>query len=151
MKLRSAKDIRTKFYEGKWRCHREIKLAQEQLGDEIIFEALYGVFIDPDIDEEQFEIQHQAGHCLLKLLPKCKGNLVELIKDSLLVWNRSVEELPWYFFKQFGKKDILVAIEEIEHNYKLKDSENKKLRTYKYWLCADDEYLNSTIEAKYKI
>ncbi|GAB6098097.1 hypothetical protein JCM14469_43530 [Desulfatiferula olefinivorans] len=151
MKLRSAKDIRKKFYEGKWRCHREIRLAQEQLGDDVIFEALYGVFTDPDLDEEQFDIQQQAGHCLLKLLPKCDGNIIELIENSLRVWNRSVEELPWYFFKQFGKKDVLVALEDIGKNYKLTEIEETKVRTYKYWLKADDEYLNSIIEERYKI
>lgn len=140
MRTRSAQEIREKFYARHWR-ERELRLVQEQLGDELLFDVLYGVFLDTNRPDAQFEDQQVAGMLLYDLKPVCHLPLKLAIRQSLDTWNRSVEELPWYFCTVFGKNAVLNALDEIEQDGALTEHEQTCLETYRYWLRADESRL----------
>jgi hypothetical protein len=146
MRKRSAEDLRKKFYEGKWRCHRELSFAKEQLGDEVVFDALYGVFLDDQLLDNRLHFQQLAGRCLLFLLPLNNHELGDLIYKSLKGWDRSVEELPWYFFKIYGKEEVLKKLDEIGIKYNLSDNEQSKIETYRYWLKPNVDFIIQQID-----
>ena len=132
MNTKTAEEIRQKIYAGHWRP-REVSLALEKLGGEIIFDALYGVFLDKSRGERHFTDQEIVGKMLYELQPKTSKGLKSLVRDCLENWNLSVEELPFYFRDVFGKEKLEFVVNQIESNEALNEYESKAIKTIRWW------------------
>ena len=93
-----ADELRKRFYRGEWPHPHVVDV----LDADVLFRALYGVFLDTSRPKDAFYNQQIAGQLLLELLPDPHAPLVDLVADSLDNWNISVEELPWYFEREHG-------------------------------------------------
>jgi len=137
MNKKTAEEIRQKIYLGHWRP-REVSLALEKLGEEVVFDALYGVFLDKSRGERHFSDQEIAGKMLFELQPKIDRELKPLVRDCLENWNLSVEELPFYFRDVFGKESLELVVNQIETSEVLTEYESRAIKTIRWW-CGLEE------------
>lgn len=80
--------------------------------DNEIFFGLFSFFNDPDL-QRSFERQQLAGTLLYELCPVCPLELDGAIYSIPAHWNLSVEEVPWYFCKVFGKNIVEKFLAEL--------------------------------------
>lgn len=100
--------------------------------DNELFFGLFSFFYDPAL-QSSFERQKLAGTLLYELCPACPLELDVAIYATPAHWNLSVEEIPWYFCKAFGKSVVQEFLEEllpeiIEGNIK------KSFETLLFWV-----------------
>ena len=119
--------------DGRWKL-KHLKSFQAQFGDRALFDALYEPFDSTSESEYTFNDQQIAGTLLLELQPKCALGAKEVIERSLHQWNRSVEELPFYLARCFGRDTVLTVVDEIQHDPQLDDQAIEELETYRFWL-----------------
>ena len=48
-----------------------------------------------------------------------------------------MRQLPCYFERVFGREVVLQAINEIESEGKLSETEQESIKTFRYWLHAE--------------
>lgn len=80
--------------------------------DNELFFGLFSFFYDPAI-QSSFERQQLAGTLLYELCPVCPLKLDGAIYAIPTHWNLSVEEVPWYFCKVFGKNVVEIFLVEL--------------------------------------
>ena len=74
---------------------------------EEVFEGLFAVLTS----DKRFVAQDFAGRLLLEVAPSCpRTDLGAMLHALLSVWERSVEQVPWYFEKEFGTEVLHEAI-----------------------------------------
>lgn len=137
MKNRTPEEIREKVYLRHWRP-REVSLAIEKLGGEVVFDALYGIFLDEEKGIRNFQEQEIAGRMLYELLPKTSKPLKLLVRNCLNNWNYSVEELPFYFREVFGKCALESTVNQIEKDGDLNEYEKGALKVFRRWCGLED-------------
>jgi hypothetical protein len=100
--------------------------------DNELFFGLFSFFYDPAL-QSSFERQQLAGTLLYELCPACPLELDGAIYAIPALWNLSVEEVPWYFCKVFGKSAVenflVELIPEVEGG-----SLKKSFETLSYWV-----------------
>ena len=69
---------------------------------EIIVEGVMKVFENTDRPNMTFQDQEFAGQILQKIKPKSKKDLTELLTRTLENWDKSVEQLPFWFCDNYG-------------------------------------------------
>lgn len=118
-----------------WQSLRHLMLKLKKENSEIVADALLGIFLEKLPFEHQFSLQASAGGLLWKLKPKYKRNLQEDIRCSLLNWDVSIEELPWYFAEV---KEIETVRNEVNSilTEELDKTSKQVAKTYLYWLSA---------------
>ena len=119
--------------DGRWQA-KHLKSFRTQFGDDALFYALFDPFDYSSASEYTFHDQQLAGRLLLEFQPSCPILVGEAIKRSLGQWNRSVEELPWYLERCFGREAVVNATHEIETNDNLTDENIEELKTYRFWI-----------------
>jgi len=77
-----------------------------------------------------YQDQEFAGRILATINPKSKRDLKEILKRTLLTWDKSVEQLPFWLRDNYG----LEKVRETFDNLELTDGEKEKLETMKFWL-----------------
>ena len=133
MEQRDKTEIARLVCDGRWKL-KHLKSFRTQFGDEALFDALYEPFDATADAEYTFNDQQIAGTLLLELQPECKMETRDVIERSLHQWNRSVEELPLYLARCFGRQAVLAAISDIEQKTELDHQATEELKTYRYWL-----------------
>jgi len=100
--------------------------------DREMFFGLFSFFYDPALQENSYNRQQLAGTILFQLFPACPLKLDGVIYAIPKYWDLSVEEVPWYLCKTFGKVAVQSFLEElipdVEHN-ELKQS----FKTMLFW------------------
>ena len=74
MQRRTPDQLREKLYQNQW-GKREFTFVQEQFGDELLFDALYGVFLDDSRPDSRYVDQEKAGRLLYRLDPRCHSGV----------------------------------------------------------------------------
>ena len=133
MKPREKSEVARLVCDHRWQF-KHLDCFRTQFGDAALFDALFDPFDSLSQTEYTFHNQQLVGKLLLELQPKCPITVQEAIERSLSQWNRSVEELPWYLERCFGREAVLDAITKIEQNDSLNSEELKELKTYRYWI-----------------
>jgi len=139
MERRTPNEIRQLVCEGRWQ-RKHLTAVQQQFGDDLLFDALFGAFAD---DAHGFQEQQRAGRYLIQLRPSCRLPLALAIRQSLPHWNLSIEELPFYFSKVFGRDAVSNTLAELEAEGGFTDLELRAILTYRYWLRVDEQKMLS--------
>src|SRR5262245_39468854 len=139
MVRRTPTEIRQLVCEGRWQ-RKHLAAVQQEFGDDLLFDALFGVFTG---GSHGFQDQQLAGQYLLQLRPSCQLPVAVAIRQSLAYWNLSIEELPFYFWRVFGRDAVSEALAALEAEGGLTDSELRAIQTYRYWLRADEQTILS--------
>jgi len=92
---RTPTEILQLVCEGRWQ-RKHLAAMQQQFGDDLVFDALFGVFTG---ESHGFPDQQLAGRYLVQLRPNCHLPLALAVRRSLAHWNLSIEELPFYFWR----------------------------------------------------
>ncbi|MCU7845080.1 MAG: hypothetical protein KZQ93_14720 [Candidatus Thiodiazotropha sp. (ex Monitilora ramsayi)] len=113
------------------------KKAKEQ---EIFF-GLFSFFYDSSLQTNQSERQELAGTILYSVLPSSPLTLDASVYAAAKYWDLSVEELPWYWCKIFGKSTVMNFITELIPDCKDDELKNS-LETMLFW-CRNYEKNNT--------
>lgn len=143
MTRRSPSEIRQLVCDGRW-GRKHLLVVQREYGDESLFDALFGVFTDHSRPDTVFQDQQIASRHLLELCPACHVPLEQAIRSSLRQWNVSIEELPFYFWRIYGRDAVLAAVSMIEADRSLSEQERKGIETFRYWLSSDEKRVFQT-------
>jgi hypothetical protein len=136
---RTPTEIRQLVCAGKWQ-RKHLLAVQQQFGDDLLFDALFGVFAG---GSHSLQDQQLAGRYLIQLHPNCHLPLALAVRRSLAHWNLSVEELPVYFWRVFGRDAVSEALLALEIEGVLADSELRAIQTYRFWLRAGEQKMFS--------
>ena len=98
------------------------------------FEALWSLTVLPlDADISRLAKEY-AGRLLHSLNPKCRLTAGDAVRAVLPYYEQSVEQVPWYLERQFGRSVLLAELDAIDVSDDLTASERKSLHTIQYWL-----------------
>jgi hypothetical protein len=98
-----------------------------------VFWGLYGAFTAKRHEPRRYPKQALAGSLLLRLRPPCPIPAYEAVRNVLIGWEVSVEELPWYRALACGEDAVWSAIAQLDAE-PLSDRERLVLHTFRYWL-----------------
>lgn len=116
--------------------HQQLKLNLSQQDPLLVGDALLQYWLTLRDPGTQFDAQQFVASLLFALNPTTSLSLPEILA-GLSGWNLSVEEFPWYLALQFGKEQVLRAVQEIETTAPDPISLVRAAETFRYWLKAD--------------
>lgn len=90
------------------------------------FDLLAPAFVD-----DHYLRQEYAGRILTLLNPPCAAPLEEVLRVVLPGWNLSVEQLPRYLARTFGRDAVLHALGALDARG---EPGRSKTETIRYWL-----------------
>ncbi len=137
MKLpQTSEDVKTEILNssdkadevGDLRIRQLIKIL-DKVDQEIIVDGVIKVF-ETNRPDSLNQDQEFAGRVLMTTNPKSKRDLKEILKRTLTTWDKSVEQLPFWFRDNYG----LEKVRDTFDNISLTDNEKEKLETMKFWL-----------------
>jgi hypothetical protein len=76
-----------------------------------------------------------SAYALHALNPSCPLPVDDAVSSLLPSWDISIEEMPWYLAKQFGRDAVLASVERL----RARESEKTaltRLSTIEYWVAA---------------
>ena len=97
---------------------------------DIIVEGVIMVFENNSRPDTKFRDQEFAGKILEGINPKSEKDLEILLRRALKNWDKSVEQLPFWFRDNYGIEKTKACFNRID----LPSSEIDKLETMKWWL-----------------
>jgi hypothetical protein len=98
-----------------------------------LFWGLYGVFTAKCHEPRRYPSQALAGSLLLRFRPPCPLPAYEAVRNVLLGWEVSVEELPWYLALACGEDAVWNAISQLDAE-PLGERERLVLHTFRFWV-----------------
>lgn len=113
---------------GDLRIRQLIKILPK-VDSEIIIEGVIKVFETED-RPDKYQDQEFAGRVLRTINPKSQKDLGDFLKRTLDNWDKSIEELPFWFRDNYG----LDKVEETFDKVELTENQKDKLKTMKFWL-----------------
>jgi hypothetical protein len=99
----------------------------------VIFNALFPIAV-----REQGEASGPVAFsavALHALNPPCQLPIDDAVGSLLPSWDISIEEVPWYIAKQFGRDAVLASVERIRAQ-QTDQTALTRLRTIEYWIGA---------------
>ncbi|MEW8339097.1 MAG: hypothetical protein AB2708_04550 [Candidatus Thiodiazotropha taylori] len=81
-----------------------------------VYFGLFSFFYDELLQTNQYERQQLAGTILLSVMPASVLELDVSVYAAAKYWDLSVEELPWYWCRVFGKSAVTSFLEELIHS-----------------------------------
>jgi hypothetical protein len=97
-----------------------------------VFFGLFYFFYDADLQENKCERQKLSGVIMFSVAPPSPLTLDSSVFAAAIHWDYSVEELPWYWCKTFGKETVINFLFELVpdcSDYNLK----KSIETFLFW------------------
>ncbi|HUF62017.1 MAG TPA: hypothetical protein VMN36_08075 [Verrucomicrobiales bacterium] len=132
----NANEIRQLVSDGRWK-RRHLESLRKEFGEQALFDALFSAFTqEPQVPHRE---QEPPAKYLLQLRPQSEGDLPTLIRRTLRGWNLSIEELPFYFRDTSGIDRVRDALQTIESEEALDETEKKAIATYRFWLTLDSK------------
>src|SRR5262249_483053 len=113
---------------------RDLKPLVADLADvpgPVIFDALFPIAV-----KEQGETSGpvaMSAYVLHALNPPCRLPVNDPVASFLPAWDISIEEVPWYLARQFGREAVLSSVEGL----RARQSDPivlTRLRTIEYWI-----------------
>jgi hypothetical protein len=108
---------------------RQLIKILDKVDQEIIVEGVIKVF-ETNRPDSLYQDQEFAGLVLITINPKSQKDLKEILKRTLSTWDKSVEQLPFWFRDNYGLEKVRDTFDNIE----LTDKEKDKIETMKFWL-----------------
>lgn len=137
MKLpQTAEDVKTEILissdkaseVGDLRIRQLIKIL-DKVDHEIVVDGVIKVFetnrLNSLVQDQEF-----AGRILATINPKSTRDLKEIITLTLATWDKSIEQLPFWFRDNYGLENV----RETFNSLRLTGEEKEKLETMKFWL-----------------
>lgn len=123
-----------KYHEiGDLRIRQLIKILSS-IPDELIIESVTKVFENNERGVSEILDQEFAGQILKEIKPKTDVALEVILKRILSNWNKSVEEVPFWFKENYGMEICTHTLESISNEAVLTKVEKEKLEALKWWL-----------------
>lgn len=116
--------------------YQQLKLNLSQKDLLLVGDALLQYWLTLRDPGTQFDAQQFVASLLFALNPTTSLSLSEILA-GLSNWNLSVEEFPWYLAMQFGKEQVLRAVQELETTASDSTSLTRAAETFRFWLKAD--------------
>ncbi|HYE18252.1 MAG TPA: hypothetical protein VEA69_07395 [Tepidisphaeraceae bacterium] len=119
---------------GRARSARDVKSLVSELSGVsavVLFDALFPVAV-----REQGESSGpvaMSAYALHALNPPCGLPIDDAVASLLPSWDVSIEEVPWYLAKQFGRDAVLAAVGRLRARQG-DDAAMARLRTIEYWV-----------------
>jgi hypothetical protein len=113
--------------------YTQIESALQKLDSAGVFEILYTVLTNANRPATRFVDQEVAGRLLLALQPTCPIDPTKAIQNLLECYNLSIEEIPWYFARQYGKPVVLAILEKLKTEV-VCEQQQQSIETWKWWL-----------------
>ncbi len=111
---------------------KQLLLSCSNAAEREVFFGLFSFFYDVALQENRFERQQLAGTILLSVAPKSPLELDGSVFAAATIWDLSIEELPWYWCKIFGKSTVVKYLSELLID--CKDTKLKRsIETMLYW------------------
>jgi hypothetical protein len=115
---------------------RDIKPLVEDLSDvpgPVIFDALFPIAVRGQ-GEASGAVAFSAV-ALHALNPPCRLPIDDAVASLLPSWDISIEEVPWYLAKQFGRDEVLACVERLRAR-QTDPTALTRLQTIEYWIGA---------------
>lgn len=102
-----------------------------------LLDGILAIFLE-DASSVDFVEQELAGRLLMQIKPPAHFELMPFLRNALVKYELSVEQLPWYLVDQFSEPFVLKALAELR--LELTDrKEISKLNAMEFWLKAARE------------
>lgn len=105
----------------------QTRLRAEEPGE--LFNALFPIATAPQADGPAY----RAAKLLIQMNPSCQLSPTDAVRRMLDGWDVSLEEVPLYLAKQFGKASIARVVALLRKEF-LEGEQEVRLRTITYWL-----------------
>ena len=96
-----------------------------------VYDGLIQFFLEKHYNNS--DRQELAGKLLYSVSPDAHFDFKQTIKASLIHWDVSVEEFPYYFVEKLGLQNVCTLLDEI-NSLKLSKDEFIALDTIQYWV-----------------
>jgi hypothetical protein len=99
----------------------------------VLFDALFPVAV-----REQGQASGpvaMSAYVLHALNPPCPFSVDDAVAALLPSWDISIEEVPWYLVKQFGREPVIESVERLRAR-ETDQTALTRLKTIKYWVGA---------------
>jgi hypothetical protein len=99
----------------------------------VLFDALFPISV-----REQGETSGpvaMSAYALHALNPPCRLSVDDAVASLLPTWDISIEEVPWYLVKQFGREAVLASVKRLRARER-DPLAVTRLRTIEYWANA---------------
>lgn len=117
---------------GDLRIRQLIKILPN-VSDQIIIEGAIKIFETDERKNKLYQDQEFAGRILEIIKPKSTGEPRDLLKRILKNWDKSIEQLPFWFKENYGLDIIGSVLYDLEFS-DISDFEKDKIKTMKWWL-----------------
>ena len=97
-------------------------------------EALLPLFSDQTRPHSAYRDQEVAGRFLVALAPEPRRPLEEILRAVAPSWNVSVEQLPHYLSKVFGREAVVETAQRLAGGFTPESREARALITVVWWL-----------------
>ncbi|MBE8723538.1 hypothetical protein [Flavobacterium hungaricum] len=105
---------------------------------DLIIEGILKVFENENRLDSIYIDQKYAGMILKSIKPKTEENMEFLLNRVLKNWNKSIEELPFWFKDNYGIEKVKKAFSKVEST-PLSEIELDKLKTMQWMLQIHSE------------
>lgn len=122
---------------GRWKS-KHIASYRQQFGDDALLDVLLCAFLDDCSTETltHYDCQQATGRLLLEIMPGNDRPLRQIIRQSLSLWNPSVEEWPFFLCRRYGIGAVSAMIDQIAATDALNETEQRAIETLRHWLRA---------------
>jgi hypothetical protein len=110
---------------------------KEQLGESVLFDALYSFLTDTNRSPSSYADQETAARLLIRFQPACGVSLSRAMRETFGGWDVSIGEWPWYLGQNFGRDKVLQTLDELEKT-KAGEAARDKIETWRFWMTADE-------------
>jgi len=111
---------------------KQLTSSCKKASDRELFFGLFSFFYDPALQENAYQRQQLAGTILFNAAPECPLELDGVIYAAPKYWDLSIEELPWYICRVFGKSKVQEFLEELMPNVE-EGGVKKSFETMLFW------------------
>jgi hypothetical protein len=119
---------------GDLRIRQLIKI-MATVDSKIIVEGIIKVFEIENRPDKLYQDQEFAGTIVRTINPKSQKDLEGFLKRTLDNWDKSVEELPFWFRDNYGLEKVKNTFNKVGWA----ESQRDKLETMKFWLQLKEE------------
>ncbi len=92
---------------------KQLVFSCKKANEREVFFGLFSFFYDSSLQTNKFERQQLAGTILFSVLPSSPLALDASVYAAAKYWDLSVEELPWYWCKIFGRSAVMDFLTEL--------------------------------------
>ncbi|GAB1266626.1 hypothetical protein [Aurantivibrio infirmus] len=131
--VEKIRDSADKYGDSNPQQMKQLLFGCEKASERELFFGVFSFYYDPELQENSFARQEVAGKILFKLKPACPVELDGFIYAIPKYWNLSIEEVPWYLCKVFGKNEVEAFLKELIPS--VNDGElQRSFKTLLFWV-----------------